>query len=404
MLRVIGGSLRTGLSRSVGLGWLLNVSITSAGLVGCSSDAPPAPDTSAVGSESGEETVNPGPSSTPGASSTEETTSNPDAPQPSGGVIEPGTPVTLADGLVFGSRLCVGSDDRLYFPNRLGYPTTPGLEELWSVSKAGGDAQRVASPGSSTGCIAIHDEVWVSANVGNSAFRLNVDTKLEGVVAFSEGTPLQMTSNGTFVFASISGGQLGGNVVVSIDPSTLTATHTLWSKSGSVVSTWLRSQGNDLIFSVNDGSTQSAWIVHVNTESRQSQDLVSTTGEVGGIDIADETVYYAHHDRGEVRKVSLMDAADSLLANVEGAWSLLVDGDSLYVGARPDFCAGGEGKLYRVPLTGGDPTLLADQLDCPSQLLADERGLYWINNGTWPGPESPEDAPADSSVLFLPRQ
>jgi hypothetical protein len=278
------------------------------------------------------------------------------------------------------------------------------LEELWSVSKVGGDAQRVASPGSSTGCTGINDEVWVSANVGNAAFRLNVDTKLEGVLALSEGTPLQMASNGTFVFASISGGQLYGTVVVSIDPATSTATEMLWSKSGSVISTWLRSQGNDLVFSVNDGSTQSAWIVHVDTASRQSQDLVSTTGEVGGVDIADETVYYAHHDRGEVRRVSLMDASDSLLANIEGAWSVLVDGDSLYVGARPDYCAGGEGKLYRVPLNGGEPTLLAEQLDCPSQLLADDRGLYWINNGTWSGPESAEDAPADSSVSFLPRQ
>lgn len=380
--------------------------------VGCSSDGAATSEPGPPASEPGGATTT-APSTPSGGVSTaplasgvdpSDTMPSPDPSQSSRGIIEPGDPVTLADNLVFGSRLCEGSDDRLYFPNRLGYPTTSGLEEVWSVSKLGGDARRVASPGSSTGCTAVNDEVWVSTNVGNEAFRVNINTLSEDVAVLAEGTPLQLTSDGTTVFASVLRPQQAGSVIVTIDPHTAMVTDMLWAKSGPVISTWLKVQGKTLVFSLNEGGGQSAWIVHIDTETRQSQELVSTTGEVGGIDIAGDAVYYAHHDRGEVRRVSLMDAADSLLANVEGAWSVLVDGDFLYVGARPDYCAGGEGTLHRVPLDGGEPTLLADQLKCPSQLLADQRGLYWINNGTWSGPEANHEAPADSSVLFLPRE
>lgn len=304
---------------------------------------------------------------------------------------------------MYGSRLCFGADDLLYFPNRVGYPLTPGQEELWSVSRAGGQARQVLIPGSVTGCAQAGDVLWLPRNVDNFLTRLNTATGVILDTYFTTDVPIQVAANATDVFAVTTGGP--GAAVVRIDPVTLGSEQTLWSKSGSILPLWLDATNERLVFSANDFSQDppQSWIVRIQLPSLQAEELVTSTGEVGGVDAIDDVVYYAHNDPGTVHRFDLSDGSDSVIAQLADVWSVRIDGNSLYVATRPDYCQGGEGRLYRISLADSQMTLLADQLNCPSHMLADERGLYWINAGTWQGPDSNTAAPSDGSVNFLPR-
>lgn len=347
-------------------------------------------------------TTDPDSNTTNSESNATEPDSNTTNPE-STGVVDPGTPLVLASEVVFGARLCLGANDQLYYPNRIGYPQTPGLEQLWVVATTGGDARVLGTPGSVTGCVQVANEVWTASYDTAAIARVDVDSG--GLLPSypTTGTPLQVTGNSSRVFASLNM-QSSGGAVVSIDPTTLGQPETLWSKAGRVTALWLHANDDRLLFSARDAETMAAWIVQVRMSPVQVTELVGTTGELGGVDGAGDFAYYTHYTNNEVRKVDVNSGADSLLTTLDGPWSILVDGDYLYVGARPDYCANNEGRLYRVPLAGGEPTLLADNLNCPSQLARDSKGLYWINTGSWQGPDSGEPAPADGSVMHLPRR
>lgn len=330
-------------------------------------------------------------------------TATPEATDTGAGVIEPAEPVVLASEVVFGARLCLGANQQLYFPNRIGYPLTPGQEQLWVVSRSGGDARAVATPGSATGCFEIDGQVWMASNETSSIARLDIagGTLLEGYP--TPGTPLQITGNSNRVFASLSMGSTSATIV-SIDPTMLAEPQTIWSKAGRVAALWLRASDERLLFSATDGENAVAWVVQVQLASGQVAELATTASELGAVDGAGNFVYYANYSLHEVHRLDLSSGADTVLASIEHPWSLVVDGEYLYVGARPDYCANKEGKLYRVPLAGGATTLLADELNCPSQIVSDAKGLYWINTGSWLGPGSDSAAPADGSVMYLPRR
>lgn len=322
---------------------------------------------------------------------------------PTASLIEPGEPTVLASQVVFGARLCLGDDQRIYFPNRIGYPETPGLEELWVVSRTGGDARSVATPGSVTGCVQAGTEVWTSRNDASTIGRTDAvsGTQLEAYA--TPGTPLQVAGNSTHVFASLLT-MTPSAEVVSIDPNTLGAPRTLWSKPGRVTALWLNADDERLVFSAKDTETTASWVVRIGLSPETSAELVATTGELGAVDEQGGVVYYTHYDRGELRAFDVDTATDTVMTTLPGTWSLVVDGEFVYVTTRPDYCSAHEGKLYRIPTVGGEPTLLADNLDCPTQLVTDARGLYWMNAGSWQGPESTGLAPADGSVMFLPRK
>jgi hypothetical protein len=328
----------------------------------------------------------------------------PNATVPGGaGVIEPGEPVILAADIVFGARLCFGANQQLYFPNRIGYPLTPGQEQLWAVSRSGGEARAVASPGSVTGCFESNGQIWTASYETSLLSRFDVAsaTLLESYP--TPGTPLQVTGNSNRLFASLYASSTGATIV-SIDPTTLAEPQTIWSKPGRVTALWLRANDDRLLFSATDGEQAVGWITQVQLASGQATELATTTSELGAVDGAGNFVYYANFSEHEVHRIDTSSGADTVLASIDHPWSLVVDGDYLYVGARPDYCANKEGKLYRVPLTGGSPTLLAGDLNCPSQIVSDEKGLYWINTGSWLGPGSDAAAPADGSVMHLPRR
>lgn len=340
--------------------------------------------------------------------SSENPTSAPSAPaSPSStasGVIEPGNPIVLARDLVFGARLCLGSNNQLYYPNRVGYPLTPGLEELWAVSRTGGDAHRIAAPGSVTGCAWLGEVLWVGRNDGNTIAGIEATTGalLEPYVV--SGTPLQVASNSTRLFASLNVATTSD--VVSIDPTSATPPQLLWTKGEGAYAYWLRADDDRVAFSAKSSSAPDAWIVHVSL-SPYAVTEVTTAGDLGAVDFKGDFLYYAHYTNGQVRQVDLTTGIDTVLAEISQPWGLVVDGDYLYVGTRPDYCTGTEGRLYRVPrFGGGSVALLADNLNCPSQLVTDDAGLYWINTGSWAGPRvtPPESAPADGSVMHLPRQ
>lgn len=342
-------------------------------------------------------------STTPPTPPGEPSTTTPVAPPASTGLVEPGTPTVLASNLVYGSRLCFGNNDLLYFPNRIGYPLTPGQEELWSVSRAGGQAQRILVPGSVTGCAQAGDVLWLPRNTDNFLTRLNTATGVILDTFFTTGTPIQVAANATQVFASTTG--VAGGAVVLIDPAALAPAQILWNKPGSTVPLWLDVNAERLVFSASDVGQDppQSWIVRIQLPSLQGAELVTSTGEIGSVDTVDDVVYYAHHNPGTVHRFDVSSGVDTVMAELPDAWSVRVDGDYLYVAARPDYCQSGEGQLYRVALADSSVTLLADRLNCPSQMLVDARGLYWINSGTWQGPDTNTAAPNDGSVGFLPR-
>jgi hypothetical protein len=379
---------------------------------GCSSDKPEP--TAPTSTTSDATNTSPVPTSSRGASEPEPsngastiasapddsavTTTTPSA------LIEPGVPVALASEVVFGARLCSSPNGRLFYPNRIGYPNNPGLEELWTVSRSGGDARSFAAPGSVTGCALVSNELWVARYDTAMLTRLDVESGTQLGTFPTSGTPLQVASNSSHVFASIYNPTPSGDVV-RIDPKSLSEPEVLWSKPGRVTALWLRADDQALLFSARDPEADTSWIVSVQLSSpRTTTEIVTTTGELGAVASAGGSVFYAHHAKGELHAVDTQSRADTVLTTVPGIWSLWVDGDHVYFTTRPDYCSNNEGKLYRIPVAGGEPTLLTANLNCPSQLLGDDDGLYWINTGSWQGPDSGESAPADGSVMHLPRR
>jgi hypothetical protein len=88
---------------------------------------------------------------------------------------------------------------------------------------------------------------------------------------------------------------------------------------------------------------------------------------------------------GYVRFASLETAAPAASLNttaLENPIGLAVDADAAWVltqGTSPDYL---DGALYRIPIGGGAPVLVAGGLARPSSLSMDDAHLYWASNNT----------------------
>jgi len=90
---------------------------------------------------------------------------------------------------------------------------------------------------------------------------------------------------------------------------------------------------------------------------------------------------------GQVASFDL-DTPSDLQSNVQGLnrpWGIAVDDDYFYVTERfspaDGACMESIGTLKAFPIAGGAPTVLAHDLPCPSWIVADSSGIYWVNNG-----------------------
>jgi hypothetical protein len=98
-------------------------------------------------------------------------------------------------------------------------------------------------------------------------------------------------------------------------------------------------------------------------------------------------LFFAISGDGQVASLDLNNP-DDLQANARGLnrpWGIAVDDDYFYVTERfspaEGACMESIGTLKAFPIAGGEPTVLARDLPCPSRIVVDDHGIYWVNNG-----------------------
>jgi hypothetical protein len=105
------------------------------------------------------------------------------------------------------------------------------------------------------------------------------------------------------------------------------------------------------------------------------REVATTHEELGGVATYEDYVYYAAHDRNQVRRVHVESTDDTLIAEVPEPWALFIENEHIYVSSRPDYCAGGEGEVLRIPVDGGNAVTLESNLprDAPTSAVTRTR-------------------------------
>jgi hypothetical protein len=311
--------------------------------------------------------------------------------------VEPGVPQVLVSDLTYPARLAL-YDGRLIYPNRLGFPAATGGEELWQVSTHGGSGTRLGTLGTIYGFAQLGGELLIADNAANQLARVNLG---EGTAlgAVELRGPVQVAANSNAWFVSA---VAGGTVSVSKFDATGSVS-SLWMSNDSGSPLWLKATEDALYFSTGAGASSTYEIYALPVSGGDATLLLTSASEIGAIDVRDGILWYADHDAGVLGRIDLATRSQSQFANVPAAWSVLVDGDFVYVGSRPDWCETvTDGSIYRVALSDGTLESVADSLPCPSQMAADASGLYWVNNGVWNG-DFMTNAAANGTITRLGR-
>jgi len=307
----------------------------------------------------------------------------------------------LADGLLFPGRIALNAG-KLFFASRVGYPATQGLEELWTVATSGGPAQLLATPGNVSGLAYVNDEVWIAAGSQRAVLRIDATSGAALGSITTDGAPYQVATNSTTAFASLYDAT-EKPALVSIPHSTR-APGVLWGSAEHGLPLWLNATDAALFFTTQPHLGTSS-VFRIDLATGSATELAVFDKELGAVEVVGNTIWFTVQGDNAVWQRDLTNNTSMKFATIPGAWAVRADGDYLYVSGRPEYCTRTEpdaGAVYRVPLAGGTPEKIADRLRCPSQLVADAKGLYWINNGTWAGTSAV--APLeDGAVLFLPR-
>ncbi len=343
--------------------------------------SPPSPSTAGSPTTSG----NPEPS--PGAPSVA-TTSGP---------FEPGTPVTLLSDLWFPARMAI-SDGWLYFADRPRLGDSQRLDEFVRVS-LGTDTptvERLFEAPSIDGFTVTSDTIWIASAVQNAFMAFSLDGKPGLALAKSTPLALSVAHNTHSVYF---GGQDG--FVLALEFGATSPTQ-LYTGREADVPQWFRATEDAVYAAFESGPTNQ--LVRIDARDGHAEILIERTTRLGGFSIEPDGIYFADAILGTIEVVPHDGGDTQVLASVPQPWSLLVEGDYLYVATQPDdYCqTGTEGDLRRVDRRDGSVVVLAGELPCPSMLAATSEALYWVNNGT-ASAEDGFEAYGDGSLMMLRR-
>ena len=117
--------------------------------------------------------------------------------------------------------------------------------------------------------------------------------------------------------------------------------------------------------------------------------------------VRDGYVYWPDALAGTVSRISASGGSvDELAGGFETAVGVAVDNRNAYVTSYgPSMgCTEALGSVVAVSLATGATTVLAAELLCPGQVLVDDTGVYWVNNGA-----GTAETPGDGSVMRVPK-
>lgn len=329
--------------------------------------------------------------------------SEPDAePSTSTGALDPvapGNPEVLLADLALPGRVAFDGDGIVLIDHRHYVNGDP--DNLIRISKTGDSVEILASSASIEGFVLNPDLIWINSYASHSVTAINRasgSVQLE-VILDSTQSPTQMVDTGTHLLVAVT----PRLAVIEIDKVSL-ARRELWAPGADGSAIWVQRSTDSMILPANFATNPSTVVV-VPFDGSDARLIAQASGLLRGLAIDAADVIFSDSEAG-VFRVPLAGGETSLITQVQNPWGLLVDGDTLYISAQPEYCDESKrGAIYAAPLSGGEAVELASEQRCPSGLLADEDALYWVNNGdSTPATDSaPFAIVPNGSLVKLPR-
>jgi hypothetical protein len=288
--------------------------------------------------------------------------------------VSPGEPEVLASGLGLPGRIAFDGEGIVVIDHQH-YTDDTLPDVLLRVPLDGSAPTPLLEASSIEGFVLAEDRVWVNSYAERAVIAFDRATGERALeIPVGDSVPTQMAQTESALYVAV--GQSG---LAKIDKQTGTL-EPLWQNSmGSA--TWILSGPDSVVFPMNspDGAGQ---LFSVSHDGRVQIILASRGTPLRGIALWDQDVVFTDY-AGTVERVALTGGNSEVIANLPQPWAVLPDGDNIYVSTQPDYCNDTTlGAVYRVPLDGTEPELLAANQRCPSTLLADAGALYWANNGS----------------------
>lgn len=293
--------------------------------------------------------------------------------------LEPAAPIVLAADLTHATRIAFDGSDVLVLHHPSLLEGSTALDEIVRVPRAGGSPELVVSAPRMGGFVVDGDRIWVSSLETATLFEFDKATGEERTRTVLSDTSYlyQVVQSASTVFAShamngrlFSVGKSDGaaRVVFAGDPST------------AFPAQWLLLDESSVYFlSGPSPSEVSLWRASADGSGATT---LAAVGSAVALGAAGEELVTVDNGAGEVVAFSKQGARRTL-GHVEEAWALTADSETVYISKQPfDSCPEGyAGEVVKLPLAGGEATVLARGLACPSMLLVGDDGLYWVNNG-----------------------
>jgi hypothetical protein len=293
-----------------------------------------------------------------------------------------GEPVTLADGQPVSMRIAQDATS-LYVANH------------GDSGKGNGSIVKIAKSGAALETLAENREAPAGIAVAGPNVYWSERSAMGGVFVKTDGqAPVNLAMGVAYAEAIAVDDQhlawsFGGKPksIVVKDVSDLSVVKQIDGLFDSVSQVLLDAPRNQII-GVDRGATATAGNIEAVALFEDSRTrLTPALSTLQAAAIHGTRLFFTISGDGQVASLDLNTPGD-LKANVGGLnrpWGIAVDDEYFYVTERfspPDAaCTESIGTLKAFPIAGGEPTVLARDLPCPSWMVVDSNAIYWVNNG-----------------------